>query len=505
MTVSDATPAASPNSEALLNIVRAILLSQDREQLEALEQELHTLTSSTNISQQAQTARTNAIFEKLTELDDKTQANADIQQLAERLTPVMTGLIRRTIQDSPDEMAEAIGPVMGEAIRVQIRDSRKEMVEAIYPIIGETIQRAISEFSKELQRSIDARLKSPLTPKGFVKRLRARFSGISNAELALREALPFNISEIFLIQHHSGLLLAHQQPDGGEGHDSDLIGAMLTAIRDFVQDAFKSNSASTSAELGEISFGDMQISIESGQHIYLAIVYSGIAPEGFHAELHQFIADLHVQHSAALRNYAGDPATLPNLAPALGALARPSPVEDQARPLSRGQKYSLAGAAIGAVLLLTLACFYLWFTINLWPLAFPKATPTSTASPTATATATLTATPTATATATDATTSTLIPSATHTLTATQPIPSPTISVVYTTGNVNLRASPQIDAKIQGVLLVDTPVQILAIYGDWVQVNWQNGDEMLAGWISSRWVQLPEEFPASIVTPTTSAP
>ena len=505
MTVSDATPATPPNNEALLNIVRAILLAQDREQLEALEQEIHALASSTNTSQQTQTARINAIFEKLTELDGKTQANADIQQLAERLTPVMTGLIRRTIQDSPDEMAEAIGPVMGEAIRVQIRDSRKEMVEAIYPIIGETIQRAIAEFTKELQRNIDARLKSPLTPKGFVKRLRARFSGISNAELALRESLPFNISEIFLIQHHSGLLLAHHQPDGGEGHDSDLIGAMLTAIRDFVQDAFKSTTANTSVELGEISFGDMQIAIESGQHVYLAIVYSGIAPEGFRAELHQFVADLHVQHSAALRDYVGDPVTLPNLSPALGALAQPTPNEDQAKPLSRGQKYGLAGAAIGVIFLLTMACFYLWFTINLWPLAFPKATstPTSTASLTATLTATRTAT--ATVSATSTSTPTLIPTATHTLTATQPTPSPTLSVVYTTGNVNLRASPQIDAKIQGVLLVDTRVQILAIYGDWVQVNWQNGDEMLTGWISSRWVQLPEDLSASIVTPATSTP
>lgn len=504
MTVSNATPAASPNSEALLNIVRSILLSQDREQLEALEQELHELASNTTISHQAHTARINAIFEKLTELDDQTQANADIQQLAERLTPVMTSLIRRTIQASPDEMAEAIGPVMGEAMRVQIRDSRKEMVEAIYPIIGETIQRALSEFVKELQRNIDARLKSPLTPTGFFKRARARFGGVSNAELTLREALPIHIHEIFLIQHHSGLLLAHYQPDGRGGNDSDLIGAILTAIRDFAHDSFNPNAANASADLGEISFGELQIAIESGQHSYLAVVYSGVEPEGFRAALRQFMADLRVEHSHALRDYNGDPATLPALTPMLETLALTFTTDNKhSKPLSRGQKLGLAGTAMGVVLLLTLACFYLWFTITLWPLAFPKATPTSTASPTATLTATLTAT--ATATTTSTLTPTLTSTATHTLTATQPIPAPTIPIVYTTGNVNLRAAPQFDAQIRGVLFVDTPVQILAVYGDWVQVHWHNGDEILAGWISSRWVQLPEDLPASIVTPTNSAP
>ncbi len=500
MNASEKNTAPLVDNAALLNVVRAILLSQDRQQLEALEDELRDLTLNTATSQRELTERVNTIFAQLTDLDTKTRVNADVQRLAERLTPMMTGLIRHTIQDSPDEMAEAIGPVMGEAIRVQIRDSRKEMVEAIYPIIGETIQRAISEFAKELQRNIDARLKSPLTPKGFAKRFRARLRGISDAELTLREALPFQVSELFLIQHNSGLLLAHHQPEGGEGHDSDLISAMLTAIRDFVQDTFENRSDTQDRELGEIGFGNQQITIESGKHAYLAAVYSGVETEGFRAALREFVSDLHVQHSPSLRAYTGDPTTLPDFSSALMGLAF-SPVSKTAQttPLRRGQKIGLAGAGIAVVLLTTLACFYLWFTIALWPAAFPKATMTPTASLTATATASPTANPTATPTPTPA------PSATPTFTptATLPIPSPTLAAAITTGNLNLRAVPQSDAQVLGVVPVNTSVQILSIYGEWVQISWKNAGLNQDGWISARWVQLPEGVPASMITPTTA--
>ena len=505
MTTPDLDSPTPTDNEALLSIVRSILLAQDREQLEALEHELRALNSNTTASNRALTARINTIFTKLTELDDKTQTNADVHILAERLAPVMTRLVRQTIKDSPDDMAEAIGPVMGEAIRVQIRDSRKEMVEAIYPIIGETIQRAISEFAKELQRNIDARLKSPLTPKGFMKRFRGRLRGISGAEIAFRESLPFLVREIFLIQHHSGLLLAHHQPQGGEGRDSDIISAMLTAIRDFVQDSFEPNPSDANAELGEIRFGDQQIAIESGKHIYLAVVYSGIEPEGFRAALHQFVADLHVNEGIALRDYRGDPETLPLLSPALDTLTQNfSAIIPPNKPLSRGQKVGLAGAAIGLILVTTLACFYVWFTMALWPLVFPESTHTPTASPTASATASVTASLTATLTAT----STITPSPLPTLTDT-PSPSPTappaILMAQTTGNLNLRADPHSDSVNLGIVLADTQVQVLAIYGEWIQISWKNGDEIKRGWISSRWVQLPEDIPAMIVTPVNSAP
>ena len=131
-----------------------------------------------------------------------------------------------------------VTPVLGDVIGRTIHDSRKDMVEALYPVIGESVQRAVGEFTKEFQRNIDARLKAAFGPRGMLRTAAARMRGVSPAQLALRDSLPFSIREMFLIQHGSDLLLAHSHPGSTEVADSDLISGVLTVIRDFVRDSF---------------------------------------------------------------------------------------------------------------------------------------------------------------------------------------------------------------------------------------------------------------------------
>ena len=114
-------------------------------------------------------------------------------------------------------------------MRVQIRDSRQDMIDALYPIIGGTVQRAIAEFARDLQRNIDNRLRSTFGPRGILRSLFARLRGVSPAELAMRDALPFQIRQVFIIQHGSGLLVAHSGSEDGDEMDTDLVSAMLTA------------------------------------------------------------------------------------------------------------------------------------------------------------------------------------------------------------------------------------------------------------------------------------
>ncbi len=241
------------------------------------------------------------------------KAQSDSEGLIARVTPVLGDMIGRSIRDSGEEMAEALGPIMGEAIRVQVRDSRGDMVEAMYPIIGETVQRAISQFSREFQRNIDVRLRASLGPKGMLRTIGARLRGVSPSQLALRDSIPFSIQEIFIIQHGSGLLIAHSHPGSPDVVDSDLIGAMLTAIRDFVHDSFEDGREDK--ELDEIQYGDRGIIIQSGRTAYIAVVVTGVEPEGFHSKLHDLIAELHVKYETAFKQYKGDPSTLPNLQP----------------------------------------------------------------------------------------------------------------------------------------------------------------------------------------------
>lgn len=503
-----------------LESVRLLLFAQEKERIRALEAQatalsqtdkklaeeaqtrIQLLQAEIDALEQASAAHQTEALALQTRLDQlRGDITAESEALLPRITDEMPNLIRGTILNSSDEMAEALGPVMGNAIRVQIRDSREEMIEAIYPIILSTVQRAIAEFARELQRNIDARLKTTFGPQGLFKTFTARLRGVSSSELAIREALPFDIEELFLIQHESGLLLAHlSHEDEGNG-DSDLISGMLTAIRDFAHDSFGDGSADGS--LDEVQYGDERIVIQSGQYVYLAVVTTGVEPEWFRAQLRSFVSELHIQHAPLLRDYNGDPATLPDLPPLLATLSSNltrSNVDEPA-PMNRGQKLALAGGGLIGLLLLAAACFYLQFTIALYPLAFgqPTATATNTAVPTATPfptetavpppthTPPPTATPLPTATATPLPTATAVPTLPPTATT-----EPTNETAVTNGSIWARPQPNNSVDPIAAIPVNTQVTIVSQQGEWMEVEWKAGGGLLRGWIPVQWLNMQGE-------------
>lgn len=534
--------------DPLLTVIQSILLAEDRDQLSTLKQEndhfrndalRHFSALQSQIDQLE--SELNATQQDLKRADDKAKdlqleidilrhkARADAEGLIAQLSPEFGRLVSLKIRDSRDEMAEALAPVMGEAIRVQIRDSRDEIVEALYPIIGETVQRSVSSFLRELQRNVDGQLNfGPTRP---LRKMWARIRGIPPGKLAVRDALPFAVREFFLIQHGSGLLLAHGSSDNeDDGSDSDLISGMLTAIRDFAEDSFGQNASGE--ELEEIQYGDQRIIIESGTAVYLAVVVNGIEPEGFHGFMNKFMADLQVAHGPALRDFDGDPDTIAAIEPDIDKFAvevgQIGTQTEAQRSFSRSQKYFLVGGSIIFILLMLFSCFYLQFTIALYPVAFPSATPTQTATFTATPTATATytptptytqtptytPTPTATATHTPTPTSTHTPTPTNTPTATAtqtptptatltPSPTPLPPEAITIFPVWVRAEPFLGSSTEMVILPGTPLEVLAAYHIWVEVTWETTDGLQRGWVPQRWISIREPIPEWQITPTPS--
>ena len=503
--------------------IRSILLADVRESLGKLERQLNELqhqsdTDKESLRQQLSNMlveleglrklvreadhRTRDLQPEVEILRRKTQKDAE--GLIARITPVLGDMIGGAIRDSRDDMAEALGPVMGEAIRVQIRDSRKDMIEALYPVIGETVQRAIGEFAKELQRNVDARLRRSVGPRGFLRTFFARLRGIPASQLALRDALPFSVREIFLIQHGSGLLLAHFHPGEDEYPDTDLISAMLTAIRDFVHDSFGKGGAEN--ELDEVQYGDQRIIIQSGRFAYLAVVITGVEPEGLRARMHSLLAELQLKYGAFFKRYDGNTDTVPDLRSKLAVLAESyADTETVATELGRRTKLTLAIGGLLGILLIGLACFYLQFTIALYPLAFPPATATSTFTPTATPTATSTPTFTATMTSTSTFTPTPVFTATNTFTPTAtftPSSTPTPFKAISAGNVWVRPEPDYNGDLRfTVLRRNTPVKVLSVYGLWMEVEWQAEGGLQRGWVPSEWITLFEPVLSNQITPT----
>jgi hypothetical protein len=400
--------------------------------------------------------------------------------------------LERRVTDQ-DALVAIIAPVLGDAIRRKIRDAREEMIEALYPVIGQAVVRAVSEAIRDLVRTLDARVRTSFSPRALWWRLRARLGGVSDAEIAIRESLPFEVVEVFLIHRETGLLLQHVSREREVSPDSDLISGMLTAIRDFAQDTF---GRGEEGELDEIQYGERCILLEAARHAYLAVVVDGVEPPGFRAEMRERIVEVEHAYEGVLRHYDGDATPLNPVEESLRSLMATTPT----RELSRSQKLVLAGA-LGFIVVCVvgagLAGGWAWRTLRSTPTPAPvaiapTATPTATPSPTPTATATVVPLP------------TLPPSPTNTPSPTPtftPTPSPVIGLM--TGNVWLREGPSADAARLGTILQrGQSIEILAVFGDWCRVRWApDAHAEVIGWVPLEWVGTTEALPSRIITPT----
>jgi hypothetical protein len=202
-----------------------------------------------------------------------------------------------------EALVNTITPVIADAIRTNIRESQSEMVDALYPIMGKLVQRSVTEAMRELAQRIDRQMRKTFNFKDLLERLKARVRGVSEAEMAMRNALPFQVRELFLIHRASGLLLLHTSSDPVKAADSDIIGSMLTAIRDFAEDAF---GRGEKVELNQIQYGDQGILIQVAHLVYMAAVVQGIEPSNFREQMRETMITIEHQHAAILRNYNGD-------------------------------------------------------------------------------------------------------------------------------------------------------------------------------------------------------
>lgn len=262
----------------------------------------------------------------------------------------------RLLLADKEALAALLSPSIEAAIQERVAQDPTQLVEILYPIIGQSVVRAVSEAIQDLARNVDARMRSTLTPDAALRRARGLMSGVSNAEMVLREALPFEVTEVFVIHRETGLLLRHLSLNAEAAPDRDLVSGMLTAIRDFVADAF---GKSDGGELASVDYGDRRILLEAGEFVYLAVVVVGIEPTGFRSQLRDLIYTIENRYRFLLRNFRGDTADFASLDNLIGELHGDAPQATPRRvskPLGSRQKIILVSIALFIVACSILAC-----------------------------------------------------------------------------------------------------------------------------------------------------
>lgn len=205
--------------------------------------------------------------------------------------------------DDVDELTQALLPTVEKAIRISVRRDSRPLVDAIFPVMGPAIRKSIAEALRSMVQSLSRSLEHSFSVRGLRWRIEALRTGRPFAEVVILNTLIYRVEQVFLIHRETGLLLQHVQSGVIEPQETDMVSAMLTAIRDFVRDSFSPDGGSS---LETIRMGDVNVWVEDGPQAILAVVVRGTAPESLRSVFTAAQEAVHSQFQHELASFSGD-------------------------------------------------------------------------------------------------------------------------------------------------------------------------------------------------------
>ncbi|PQJ31760.1 cell envelope biogenesis protein OmpA [Nonlabens arenilitoris] len=233
-----------------LALLKTILLTDDREYAESI------------------THKINVLEEILRER----------HRLSEKVSPI----IQEELEEFTKNIPENLGPVITESLKIQIENSKDEVVEALYPILGKMIKKYISQEIKVLSEQVNKTAKDTFSIQGLKRKFKSIFTGVSENEIIISDLGNAKVEQVFIIEKGSGILIGSFHLK--ETVDQDMISGMLTAIKGFVEDAFKQSNH----DLQSIEYDLYEIHLHSFHKYYIATAVSGTFTETLENELENF-------------------------------------------------------------------------------------------------------------------------------------------------------------------------------------------------------------------------
>lgn len=230
-----------------LQLLRDILLVDDRTVADAITQRIETITET---------------------IETK-------EKLSEKVDPIIEEKLKAFVADIPTRL----GPAITKTLKEEVANSKDAVVEALYPIMGQMIKKYIAAELKRFSEEVNNKVNNAFSFETVRRKIRAKFSGKSESEVLLSELDRPVINEIFAIQKGSGILLGSYNPNSMV--DKDMVSGMLTAIKSFVEDAFQGETQN----LESIDYETYSIHIQNFHSYYIAVVISGTYTNSFENKL----------------------------------------------------------------------------------------------------------------------------------------------------------------------------------------------------------------------------
>lgn len=233
--------------ENKLQLLRDILLIDDRQIADAISERIQTITET---------------------IETK-------EKLSEKIDPIINEHIEKFIEEIPT----TLGPTITKTLQEQVTYHKDQVVEALYPIMGKMIKRYIQNEMKILSENINKKVNNTFSFETIKRKLHAKFTGVKESDLMLSELDTPVVNELFVVQKGSGILLGNYSVSSTV--DKDMISGMLTAIKSFVEDAF----AAGAQNLEAIEYELYTIHIQNFHSYYIAAVISGTYSRSFESKL----------------------------------------------------------------------------------------------------------------------------------------------------------------------------------------------------------------------------
>ncbi|MCL5130021.1 MULTISPECIES: cell envelope biogenesis protein OmpA [unclassified Algibacter] len=225
------------NQDEKLSIIKDILLNDEREFASSIEKKIKILEETLN----------------------------NHKNLSTKIDPIIDEKITAFINEMPDRL----GATITEALKKEIKNSQDAVVEALFPILGKMVKRYVQHEMKLLSEKINNQVNNTFSFKRFFRKAKSKASGVDESDIMIQEQTNTKIEQVIIIEKGSGIVLAEFSKD--EMADEDMVAGMLTAIKSFVEDAFKKESQN----LQYIEYDLYHIHLQNFSSFYMAVVVSG--------------------------------------------------------------------------------------------------------------------------------------------------------------------------------------------------------------------------------------
>lgn len=217
----------------------------------------------------------------------KLKSLEDVINEQKKLSLHVDPIIDEKLEEFIEEIPKTLGPTITEALKTEIANSKNEVVEALYPIMGKMIKKYIQNEIRLLSERINQQTRKAFSFKRFFT---SKKTGVSQADLIIQESTQARIEQLMVIEKGSGLLISEFSKTAHI--EEDVIAAMLTAIKSFVEDAFETDKQ----ELNHIEYDTYHIHIQNFSSYYIAVVISGVFNVIFKNKLEDKLLDFAQHH-----------------------------------------------------------------------------------------------------------------------------------------------------------------------------------------------------------------